>query len=355
MELDLSSRRAARARTALTLRRFGARWLAHAGIVLAVIAAAVWFADGPERFVYTCLALASSASAIGLWYKRGLANPPPRLPAANIADFLEPDLLASLRKSTAVTPRGAWAAASPDWRGRFVLNHLMLPDQAGQILPDTASDMNAVWRSAADLMKRHNDAELHAGTLVAALLTSSQAAKDALAKLNLKPDDVLEVSGWLSRLSRSLAEPRPYFGGIGRDWASGFTPTLDQFGQNISAAVEAGRGHFHTLAHGDVLDSLVHSLGQPQGNAALVGPAGTGKTSLVYALAERLLSGKDQKMQYYQIISLNASAILSAAGDKLEKIMLTLFNEAAHARNIVIFLDEAELFFGKGAGAFDVG
>ncbi|HEX5395274.1 MAG TPA: AAA family ATPase, partial [Candidatus Saccharimonadales bacterium] len=58
--------------------------------------------------------------------------------------------------------------------------------------------------------------------------------------------------------------------------------------------------------------------------------------------------------QYYQIVSLNASAILSAAGDKIEKIMLTLFNEAVHARNIVIFLDEAELFFGKGAGAFDV-
>jgi ATP-dependent Clp protease ATP-binding subunit ClpC len=231
---------------------------------------------------------------------------------------------------------------------------LLLPGELSQVLSDAAADMPAVWRTTQELMQKQKDTELYAGTLITALLISSPAMKEGLSKLNLRPEDVKEVSLWLSRLSRSLDEPRPYFGGIGRDWASGFTPTLDQFGQNVSAAVEAGRGHFHTLAHGDVLDSIVHSLGQPAGNAALVGPAGTGKTSLVYALAERLLSGHDQKLQYYQIVSLNASAILSAAGDKLEKIMLTLFNEAAHARNIVIFLDEAELFFGKGAGAFDV-
>jgi ATP-dependent Clp protease ATP-binding subunit ClpC len=235
-----------------------------------------------------------------------------------------------------------------------MLNHLLLPGELSQVLSDAAADMPAVWRTTQELMQKQKDTELYAGTLITALLISSPAMKEGLSKLNLRPEDVKEVSLWLSRLSRSLDEPRPYFGGIGRDWASGFTPTLDQFGQNVSAAVEAGRGHFHTLAHGDVLDSIVHSLGQPAGNAALVGPAGTGKTSLVYALAERLLSGHDQKLQYYQIVSLNASAILSAAGDKLEKIMLTLFNEAAHARNIVIFLDEAELFFGKGAGAFDV-
>src|SRR3990167_8409343 len=34
--------------------------------------------------------------------------------------------------------------------------------------------------------------------------------------------------------------------------------------------------------------------------------------------------------------------------------MLTLFAEAAHGGNIIIFLDEARLFFGQGTGAFDM-
>ncbi|HEX5395249.1 MAG TPA: AAA family ATPase, partial [Candidatus Saccharimonadales bacterium] len=342
MELNLSSQRAARARLSVVLRRLGASWLVYVAAAAAITAAGMWFAGESARAVNLLLALASFGAVIGLWYRRDLTELPPKAPVQSLDDVLEQNLLASLKKNSPITPKDAWNAAAADWRGRFIVNHLIMPEQLSQLMGGTAADMPAVWRSAAEKMKKQNDSELHAGHLVSALLESSPPAKEALLKINIKTDDINETLSWLSRLSRSLDEPRPYFGGIGRDWASGFTPTLDQFGQNISAAVEAGRGHFHTLAHGDVLDSLVHSLSQPAGNAALVGPAGTGKTSLVYALAERLLAGKDSNLQYYQIVSLNASAILSAAGDKIEKIMLTLFNEAVHARNIVIFLDEAE-------------
>ncbi|MEX0881306.1 MAG: AAA family ATPase [Candidatus Saccharimonadales bacterium] len=355
MELELNSLRVRQARLASLIGRTGGLWLLVAAAALAVAGIALLIASDSKNLAFGSLSASSFAAVIGLWYRRDLSKLPPNTPARSLDDILEPRLLARFHKGASVTPRKAWLTASSEWQGKFIINHLLLsPEQVSQSLSDVAAEMGAIWRRAQELMDQQNSSELHAGILATSLLTNSQSAKDLLAKSNLKTEDVLEASKWLGRLSRSLDEPRPYYGGIGRDWASGFTPMLDRFGHNISAAVEAGRGHFHSLAHGDVLDSIVHSLSQPQGNAALVGPAGTGKTSLVYALAERLLSGRDKELQYYQIVSLDASAVLSATGDKLEKIMLSLFNEAVHARNIIIFLDEAELFFGKGAGAFDI-
>src|SRR3989344_1652751 len=169
----------------------------------------------------------------------------------------------------------------------------------------------------------------------------------------MKPDDVLEAYNCVNRLDRYLKEPKMYFGGIGRDWATGYTPNLEKYGQNISIDVQQGRGHFHTLAHNDVLDTIVYNLGQGNNGVALVGETGVGKTSLVSALAQRLLQGKDKSLQHFQIYSLNASVILSSGKEKLESLLLTLLSEAVHAGNIIVYLDEAHLFFGDGTGAFN--
>lgn len=351
--LNLNSLRAQQARLAAkTGGRTSLLLSLGAGILLA-IALGLLLKGTSNHFGYGCLALALLAAMVELWYRRSLSKLPPNIPARTLDDIIEPKLLARFKKGSELTPQSAWQAAVGTWQARFIVNHLLLPtDQLGRILSNVPADMAAVWDSARSLTGQESS-ELDGSILVSALIITSKPTLEAIARLNLKQEDIIETCTWFRRLDKALAEPRPHFGGIGRDWAAGYTPMLDRFGQNISAGVEAGHGHFHTLAHGDVLASVVHSLSQPRGSVAFVGPAGTGKTSMVYALAERLLAGHDQGLLYYQIISLNASLILSAAGNKLETIMLNLFAEAAHARNIIIFLDEAQLFFGKGAGAFD--
>jgi ATP-dependent Clp protease ATP-binding subunit ClpC len=301
---------------------------------------------------YFLVAVGLLLAMVALWYKYDLAAvgsvPNPK----TLDDLLAPSLLARMHGDP--TPKSMWQAALRDPAGRFMCNRLNLPaQQIGDSLPTDTKYAEPVWMTATELAHNVGSPQIHAGTVAAAIILSSPAAAQMITEDHLKPDDVIEVYRWLDRQLGYIARPRSYFGGIGRDWASGFTPTLEQYGENISHAIEAWGGYGRFAVHGDVLGGVSSSLAR--GSAvALIGPDGVGKTELVFALADRLLSGQAPDLRYYQIVSLNASAILASSNTQIEYLMSILFSEAIAARNIILYLDEAQLFFSQGVGAFDM-
>jgi len=351
-ELNLASTRAQKARLARTVGAGGE--LLSVSIVAILIAGGIYclFFGELERVGYFALAGAGIAAMFAAWYHYDLTKIPPSTPAQRLDDIIDPKLLARLKQP--VTPRSAWRTALQNPEGQFVSNHLLLdwkflePD-----VSDNEQDMAAVWHQAVALMQTNGGTTLHAGTLAMAIITTTPAAEAFLTHNKLRKEEAVEVLAWCERTLGYLHQPKSNFGGIGRDWASGFTPTLEHFGENISRGIEMGGGYARFWAHDDLLDGVVSSLGR--GNAvALVGADGTGKSTLVDGLAQRLLEGKAPELKYYQIVSLNASQILSYSGSQLEKLMLTLFGEAVTAGNIIVFLDDAQLFFSSGVGAFDM-
>jgi ATP-dependent Clp protease ATP-binding subunit ClpC len=353
-KLDLNSLRAQKACLSAQIGKAGFKIMVALTWLLGAVSVYAFITRGMNSHIgYGFLSLTLLVFVLAIWDKWDLQKLPPEKTHKSLDDYLEAGLLASFKKGAAITPRSAWEAASKQWQAKFLLNHLLIDHNViPDFLANDEANMHLVWQTAQDLMERSGSNELHAGTLATALITSSPDAMNYLAKQDLKLEDIAEVYVWLERLHQFMNQPKPYFGGIGRDWAAGFTPTLDRFASNISRQVESGAAHFHTLAHADILDTIIHNLNS--GSVGLVGEAGTGKSSLVYALAERLLEGKDPGLRYYQIFSLDASAIMSSAKGSLERIMLTLFTEAVHARNVIIFLDNAELFFSEGTGSFDM-
>ena len=353
-ELDLHGSRAQRARLGARIGPgfAGLAWMFVALLLLLT----VFFAatKGFEPYTYASAAAMQLLIIFGLWYRYDLVIPKTRRHSPpTITEILEPALLAKLHDP--VSPRSLWLAATTVVNGRFITNHLLLDiDEIATTLSDSPAAMPAIWETARQLSESVDAKELHAGSVVAALLMDNPTVDTFLAKRNLRRDDIVEVHSWLSRLLAYLAAPKPYFGGIGRDWAVGFTPTLEKFSQNLSADIQVSRAHFHFLAHVGLTDTIVHNLSQGSGGVAIIGPTGSGKTELVHALAERLLEGKDHALKHYQVISLNASLILSSEQASLERLMLTLFGEAVQAGNIILFLDEAQLFFGAGLGAFNM-
>jgi ATP-dependent Clp protease ATP-binding subunit ClpC len=354
-ELKKNSLRSKRAKLADHISLGTWKTVAALGILVGIAGFLLFLQDDWRRLGYLFLALALLSLILDLWYKRDLANLPPSNPARTLDDIIEPKLLAALLKVETVTPKTAWKAVEATWAGRFMGNHLMLPRvDVELLLENDETTMQQVWVNAHSLVAEKPGGMIDGAALCFSLLANSEHAKKYLVSQNLKIEEVQEVYGWFARFNDFINRPKPYFGGIGRDWASGFTPTLDVFGQNLSRTIEAGAGHFHTLAHADVLDAVVHNLSQGSGGVAIVGEVGTGKTSLAYALAQRLLEGRDQDLRYNQIISLDASRMISSAHKQMERLILNLFGEAAQAGNIILFLDEASLFFGEGTGAFDI-
>lgn len=351
-ELQLHSLRARKARLAgLFTKNFVRIYGLLTFLLIAAGAYCLTLGDLP-RAGYWALAAACALAVVLLWNHYDLQRLAPRLPATRLDDIIEPDLLASLKKH--LTPAKAWEIVVNKKEAVFIGNHLLLPpDEVAAGLSTNEADMARVWQQALAFVNQEQEPQLHSGIFAMALILTSPRATAFLTSMKLQPKDALQVLDWVEREMSYAQRPRNNFGGIGRDWATGFTPTLEEFSQNISLSVQAGGGIAQHVAHADLLDSVVASLERGSG-VALIAPAGTGKTTLVHALAERLLQGKDPRLQYYQVVSLNASLILSHSGQQLEGLLLTLFGEAAASGNIILYLEDAQLFFGSGTGALDM-
>lgn len=217
--------------------------------------------------------------------------------------------------------------------------------------------MAVVWQEAGRLARATDCDLMEPGHIAGALLLTSPGVEEYLSHNKLSKADVEAMTSWLGRVLGSIRAEKPYFGGIGRDWANGFTPKLNQFGYNISLAIEQHGAHFGWLMGSAGVLAIKNAFSQGASTVALVGEPGVGKTSHVNALAQLLLEEKkDRNLEHRQIVALNPSTILSSARrpGELEQIVMSLLTETAHAGHIILFLDDAQLFFSNGHGAFDM-
>ncbi|HVA11443.1 MAG TPA: AAA family ATPase, partial [Candidatus Dormibacteraeota bacterium] len=242
---------------------------------------------------------------------------------------------------------------------RFFTNHLLLSgDLIGEQMATDAALLPQALEVASSLADEHKTRTIELGFVVAGLLITSPGMQQLLLQNKNQPGDVKAIADWLGRNlgdDSNINTVRKY-GGIGRDWAFGFTPLLDKLGDNISLALSGHGAHFGWLAESEGVVSIETAFENNAEAIALIGPDGIGKTSNVYALAQRMIEGKTTaSLAYHQIISLNATDITSLAHGQgeLEQIVLSLVNEAGRAGHIILFFDNAQLFLSDSAGAFN--
>ncbi|HWB38755.1 MAG TPA: AAA family ATPase [Candidatus Saccharimonadales bacterium] len=351
--VDLHSSRARQARLAKRMGQATPRIL----VVLAVLSAA-----GSGYLFYEHQNLAWSLAGLAIWFYLPavwcLRQLQPLPPTGNsLTERLSGETLARLNEESLKSPKQMWQALQGNWQQLFVTNHLLLTsDFVAAELGDDPAELSKALEIAAQIADEHDYQAIELGLVAAGLLAASPEIKADLIRQKDQPEDVLSLGSVLARTLDGKDKAKQNYGGIGRDWAFGFTPLLNRFGHNVSREVMDQGAHFDWLAESPNVKAIEAAFEHRTSAVALVGPEGIGKTSDVYALAQRLIEGNTvPALAYHQIISINATQIISAVHEpgRLENLMLSLASEAAQAGHVVIFFDDAQLFFMDGAGAVD--
>ncbi len=357
MNPNLWSTRAKEARLAKKIGKAGGNFLSGLSTLAVIIGIILEVTKHYPRLGWLALALGLLLAIIARWYFSWLAILPANMKSARLEDQLAASVLALLPLKKELNPRASWQALVGHWQEIFITNHFLLaPETIANLLSENASDMPAVWQKASEIATANSANAIEPGFIASALLATSAPVEQLFRQIKLRKEDIDEVAGWLARGLEEMNRPKQAFGGVGRDWAFGYTPLLDRFGGNISTAIAAHGANFAWLAASNSVAAIENAFNNHSGAVVIVGEPGSGKTSHVYALAQKLIEGKTvQTLAYHQIIGLNASQIISSARGpgELERIMLALTNEAVHAGHIILFLDDAELFLSGGAGPFD--
>ncbi|HSE61392.1 MAG TPA: AAA family ATPase [Candidatus Saccharimonadales bacterium] len=358
--LDLSSSRAQQARLSLAI----ARPLIRASLIVAYLfgmGVGLWLVVLGHASGWLLATLAFWPVMPLVWYEWWLKELPPPKRAESVDDWLEPELLGRLKGN--MSPQQIAELTMRTNGGLFFMARLGIgPNFLRDMSPQNAAESQVVWQNALQLRHDLQLKQLSAPVVAAALVRSMANRDQLLARLQITFEDVLSAVRWYHHIDdlREMHSRRRNDGGIGRDLSFGYTNMLSRFATNVSQAVGRGGLTRELEAHQNILDQLIQQLTTSgRRNAVLVGPNGVGKTTLVYAFAERLLQDAKQvppALRYRQVMALDPASLISHARGRgeLEALLTQLLNEAYAAKNVILFFDNAELFFGESTGAVDV-
>jgi ATP-dependent Clp protease ATP-binding subunit ClpC len=330
-------------------------------LAIFVIGGGYWLYLGNLNAYYIILAAVWPMMFL-LWQARDLKHLKPK--GDDIAGLLDGDILGGL--PTNPTPQDIAKSIDGTIGGKFFAARLGIPSaQIAQYVSSEVTDSEAIWVETRQIHNNLKDKgkTITAATVFAALIRVSPNIRQILPDLKLDENDVISGAEWFAHLNKIFERGNApkLTGGVARDWSFGYIPTLKRFGSNLSEKYAYTKGvNVQLESHEDLVNQMVQtfSTGGRQ-NVTLIGPIGSGKTTVVEAFAERLMDGETKvpkSLQYRQVISLDATSLISAAPGRgeLEQLVTIVMNEAYSAKNIILCLDNAQLFFEEGTGSVDI-
>lgn len=165
----------------------------------------------------------------------------------------------------------------------------------------------------------------------------------------LESENTSNVANWFDQAYAAQQQAKNSFSlanllsipAIGRDWHYGFTPTLEDFSDDLTSPLT-----YKTilLDREEEIAKIELAFAKSQNaNVLLVGTEGVGKHTIVDGLAQRIYAGKARTiLTNYRLIELNMEKVLSTKPSYEEKVAFLeeLLKEASIAKNIIVVITD---------------
>ena len=161
-----------------------------------------------------------------------------------------------------------------------------------------------------------------------------------------------------AEVTRILSQSQPQGAAQGGRAAATRKPTVDQLGNDLTAAARGGKLD-PVIGREKEIERVVQILSRrTKNNPVLIGEPGVGKTAIVEALAQRIVKNEVPEMlNNRRLVTLDIGSLV--AGTKyrgeFEERLKKVIEELKGAGNCILFIDEMHMLVGAGAaeGAVD--
>lgn len=280
----------------------------------------------------------------------------------NINDLLSNECLARLGHNPTPQSFAKWFVRTRS--GNFLaMRYSITPSMMEQVTASMPSDMTQIFETAIAIREKTESEVVSGAVLAVAIIENHPEHEKILNSMKLELQDLYNGIIWFNYLTGLVKgmSVRRHTGGFARDLMFGYTPLLDRYAINVSSQYEHTRGQNMAISlHKEEIQQMIEifSKGGRQ-NVAIIGPAGSGRGTLVNEFASELLnadSNISSQIKFRQVFKLDASALISSASERgqLETLMSRILNEAFHAKNVILWLDNAQMFFEEATGSVDI-
>ena len=279
-----------------------------------------------------------------------------------INDLLSNECLARLGSHPTPQSIATWFYKTRS--GNFLaIRYSITPRMLEAITKDMPEDITPIFEKAIEIREKTESEVVSGGVLAVAIIECRPDCEQILKSMKLELSDLYDGLLWFNYLSGLVKgmRKRRHTGGFARDLMFGYTPLLQNYTVNISRQHETTRGGNVSISlHREQIQQMIDifSKGGRQ-NVALIGPDGCGRSTIVNEFASEILNADNKissQIKYRQIFKLDAAALISSASERgeMETLMNRILNEAYYAKNVILWLENAELFFEEGTGSIDI-